>query len=70
MNVKSKYDDSDAVKEPKKQYYWLGYGNSSQGGADRRGTMTGTVWDTHMFDIILEKLGIKKKIRRRSEGEE
>ncbi len=70
MNVKSKYDETDAVKEPKKKYLWLGYGNSSQGGGDRRGAQMGFVWDTHMFDIVLEKLGIKKKVRRRSEGEE
>jgi hypothetical protein len=70
MNVKSKYDETDAVKEPRKKYYWLGYGNASQGGADRRGYMAASIWDLHMFDIVLEKLGVKKKVRRRSEGEE
>ena len=70
MNLKSKYDDTDAVREPKKKYYWLGYGNPSQGGAGRRGAMFASVWDNHMFDIILEKLGIKKKPRNRFEGDE
>jgi hypothetical protein len=71
MNVKSKYDETDAVKEPKKKYYWIGYGNPAQGGGDKRGNMFATVWDTHMFDTILEKLGVKKKTpRRRSEGDE
>jgi hypothetical protein len=70
MNVKSKYDETDAAKEPKKKYYWMGYGNPVQLGGDRRG-MYAAVWDTHMFDTILEKLGVKKKApRRRSEGEE
>ncbi len=68
MNVKSKYDESDVAREPKKKYIWLGYGNTSQG--DVRGRMTGIVWDTHTFDTIFEKLGLKKKTRKRSEGEE
>ncbi len=74
MNVKSKFDDSDTVKEPKKKYYFLGYSNSAyRGGGERRGFggNSGTaVLDLHMFDILLEKLGIKKKVRRRSEGDE
>jgi len=70
MNVKSKYDETDAVKEPKKKYYWLGFGNASPTGDTRRGYLGATLWDLHMFDIILEKMGIKKKVRRRSEGEE
>ena len=69
MNVKSKYDDSDAVREPKKKYIWLGYGQNSQAGGGARG-QPGWVWDTHTFDIILEKLGLKKKTKHRSEGEE
>jgi len=71
MNVKSKYDtEGDAAKEPKKQYYWLGYGNPSYLAGDGRGRMMGGVWDAKTFDIIFEKLGLKKKIHRRSEGEE
>ncbi len=73
MNVKSKYDEGDAAKEPgKKKYMFLGYGNSSySGGPQRRGGFAGSaVPGLHVFDIILEKLGIKKKVRRRSEGEE
>jgi hypothetical protein len=71
MNVKSRYDDTDAVKEPKKTYHFMGFGNQGYGGAQRRGGFSGNaVWDLHMFDIVLEKLGIKKKTRRRSEVEE
>jgi hypothetical protein len=72
MNLKSRYDEGDAPKEPKKKYYFVGYGNPGYGGATRRGGYSGNaLWDLHMFDVVLEKLGIKKKApRRRSEGEE
>jgi hypothetical protein len=70
MNVKSKFDTSDEPKEPKKKYLWLGYGNTNQGGRDTRGSMSAVVWDPHTFDVIFEKLGLKKKKRKRSEGEE
>lgn len=71
MNVKSRYDEGDKPKEPKKQYMWMGYGNPATGGGDRRGAMWGSIWSMHMFDKVLEKLGVKKKApRRRSEGEE
>jgi len=69
MNVKSKYDMSDEPREPKKKYLWLGYGTSNQG-RDIRSGMSAVVWDPHTFDVIFEKLGLKKKKRRRSEGEE
>ena len=71
MNVKSKYDtEGEEVREPKKKYLWLGYGQSNQTGGGGRGRMMGGVWDIHTFDFIFEKLGLKKKNRKRSEGEE
>ncbi len=72
MNYKSKFDTGEEAKEPRKKYYCMGFGNTGYGGATRRGGYAGNaIWDLHMFDIVLEKLGIKKKApRRRSEGEE
>jgi hypothetical protein len=71
MNVKSKFDtEDDAVREPKKQYYWFGYGNPNQLGGDGRGRLMGGIWDSKTFDGIFEKLGLKKKTRKRSEGDE
>jgi hypothetical protein len=70
MNVKSRYDPEEVrVKEPKKQYLWLGYGQSNQFGGGR-GRLMGGVWDAHTFDLIFERLGLKKKNRRRSNPEE
>lgn len=68
MNVKSKFDTEDEdVREPKKRYYWLGYGNPNQLGGDGRGRLMGGIWDTRTFDIIFEKLGLRKIIRQGSD---
>ena len=71
MNVRSKYaEDENAVPKEKKTYLAVGYGGPNTGGRGgapvdgRIGQAAG--W----FDVIFEKLGIKKKSRNRSEGEE
>ncbi len=70
MNVKSKFDTSDEGKESKKRYMYLGFSNASQfGGANSRFRGPASFGNPHFFDLIFEKLGIKKKSRRRSEGE-
>jgi hypothetical protein len=71
MNVRSKYaEDENAVPKEKKKYLPIGYGGPNTGGRGgmpvdgRFGQASG------LFDIFFEKLGIKKKSRKRSEGEE
>ena len=71
MNVRSKYaEDENEVPKEKKKYLPVGYGGPNTGG--RAGfSLDGRIGQAGgLFDIIFEKLGIKKKARRRSEGEE
>ena len=72
MNVKSRYAQEDAsAKEPKKKYMFLGYGNyNNLGGAPGRMMDGGMARSPKFLDTIFEALGIKKKVRRRSEDEE
>jgi hypothetical protein len=71
MNVRSKYaEDENAIPKEKKKYLPVGYGGPNTGGRagaslDGRFGQAGG-----LFDMIFEKLGIKKKSRQRSEGEE
>ncbi|HTX92140.1 MAG TPA: hypothetical protein VMC09_13080 [Anaerolineales bacterium] len=70
MNVESKYDAGQGeAPEPKKKYMFLGYGgyNSRGGGQLEVGAISRS---PHFFDAVFEALGLKKKIRRCSEGEE
>jgi len=71
MNVKSKDDtDADQARQPKKKYMWLGYGEYSNltGVAPGRLLDGGMARSPNFFDAIFEMLGIKKKVKRRSEG--
>jgi hypothetical protein len=70
MSVHSKYaEDENAIPKEKKKYLPVGYGGSNTGGRagasldGRFGAAGG------LFDILFEKLGIKKKSRKRSEIE-
>jgi hypothetical protein len=71
MNVRSKFaEDENAVHAEKKKYLSVGFGGPNTGGRsgaslDGRFGQAGG-----LFDMIFEKLGIKKKSRRRSEDEE
>ena len=71
MNVRIKdAEDDDALPKEKKTYLPVGFGGPNSGGRggaslDGRFGQAGG-----LFDIIFEKLGIKKKPRRHSEGEE
>jgi len=71
MNIKSKYaQDEEEIKEPCKQYMWLGYGFYNLTGLCIGRMDTGMVRNPKMFDPIFESLGWKKTERRRSEGME
>jgi hypothetical protein len=62
MNVKSKDDpDESESKPPKKQFMFLGYGNYNSRGGASLFDVGGLVRSPHYFDIIFEKLGLKKK---------
>jgi hypothetical protein len=70
MNVKSKYDPDDSeARQSKKQYMFLGYSNYNSRGGAGLSDGGGMIRSPHYFDAILEKLGLKKKPGRRSEGE-
>ncbi len=71
MNVRSKdAEPVDPVIKEYKKYVPITYGGvgslSRPGGPSNLGAGLGG----GLFDIIFEKLGIKKKSRKRSEGEE
>jgi hypothetical protein len=70
MNVRSKYaEDENAIPKENKKYLPVGYGGPNTGGRagasldGRFGAASG------LFDMIFEKLGIKKKSHKRSEDE-
>ena len=69
MSTKQK---QERVKEEPKQYMFLGYGNYNNYGGGPPGRMmdAGLARSPQLFDLFFEALGIKKKTRRRSEGEE
>ena len=68
MNVKSKYDSDESESRPaKKQFMFLGYGNYNSRGGTGLFDGGGMLRSSHYFDIIFEKLGLKKKPRYRSE---
>ena len=71
MNVHSKYAEGEnAVHAEKQKYLSVGFGGPNTGG--RAGfPLDGRIGQASgLFDMIFEKLGIKKKSRTRSEGEE
>ena len=71
MNVRSKYaEDENAAPAEKKKYLPVGFGGPNTGG--RGGfPLDGRIGQAGgLFEMIFEKLGIKKKSRKRSEGEE
>jgi hypothetical protein len=73
MNVKSKDEPgADQARHPKKKYLWLGYGEYSNliGVGPGRLLDGGMARSPNFFDAIFEMLGMKKKVRRRSEGAE
>ena len=71
MNVKSKYEQSDPeTEEPKKKYMFLGYGSYNARGQGAMPGDGGLIRSPHFFDSVFEMLGLKKKPRQRSEGEE
>ena len=71
MNVKSKFDsDEPQSRPPKKKFMFLGYGNYNSRGGTGLFDGGGMIRSASYFEIIFEKLGLKKKPRHRSEGEE
>jgi hypothetical protein len=70
MNVKSKYDqDEPELREPKQKFMFLGYGGYNTRGGGQLGVGQ-TIRSPHFFDSIFEMIGLKKKPKHRSEGEE
>ena len=73
MNVRSKQDeDPNQAKPLKKKYLWLGYGDYSNLGGAAPGRLldAGLARSPDFLDSIMEALGVKKKKRHRSEGDE
>ena len=71
MNVKSKYDDDGVdAREPKKKFMFMGYGSYGPRGGPGIFDGGGMIRSPRYFDAIFEKLGLLKKPRHRSEGEE
>lgn len=77
MNVHSKYDtDESEIKPQKPRYLKIGYGGPNTGGRSgfgvdgALGVQVQLPAAPGLFDSIFEVLGVKKKKRRRSEGDE
>ncbi len=71
MNIKSRDDVQEApVRESKPKYLWLGYGSYSNRATGGTFADAGMARAPKAFESIFEFFGLKKKTRRRSEGEE
>jgi hypothetical protein len=63
-------EEIDPVKKEQKKYLPITYGGAGSGGRAGVPTNLPAGLGGGLFDFIFEKLGIKKKKRRRSEGQE
>ena len=71
MNLQSKYAEGGMqAKEPKKKFMFMGYGAYGPRGGPSIFDGGGMIRSPRYFDAIFEKLGLLKKPRHRSEGEE
>ena len=71
MNTQSKdAEPVDPVKRETKKYLPITYGGAGSGGRPNAPSNLSIGLGGGLFDIIFEKLGIKKKKYKRSEGEE
>ena len=71
MNPKSKFDqDVPEALEPQKKFMFMGYGAYGPRGGPGVFDGGGMIRSPRFFDAIFEKLGLLKKPRHRSEGEE
>jgi hypothetical protein len=71
MNVRSKdAEPIDPVTKEDKKYLLISYGGPGSGGRPGGPSNISTGLGSNLFDLIFQKLRIKKKSRKRSEGEE
>lgn len=71
MNIRSKdAEPIDPEKKEGKKYLLITYGGPGSGGRPNAPTNLSIGLGGGLFDIIFEKLGIKKRTRNRSEDKE
>jgi hypothetical protein len=71
MNIRSKDGEPvDPVTREAKKYMLISYGGPGSGGRPGGPSSISAGLGSSLFDLIFEKLGIKKKSRKRSVDEE
>jgi hypothetical protein len=70
MNLQSKYAEDKKPETKKKKYLPIGYGGPNTGGRGGFPVDGRFGQEAGLFDIFFEFLGIKKKSRKHSEGDD